>query len=194
MRALSAILALLCCLSGCAPTAQERINEMSADGLRLYRRGAFADARNSFQAALALRPYDADLIYNLARCQEKLGKTAEAEELYSRVLEHAPDHLETRHALITRQYDAGQKDLAQKMVHDWLRASPGNAGPYIEEAWLRTRAGDLDTARARLQQALDRDPRHPRALFELAQIFDQPLVTQKLEQLRARGVSRPRPD
>lgn len=214
MTRLAAIVAPALLVAGCVTSAQQQTQQLSAEGLRLYRSGAYAEARESFRAALALRPDDPDLLYNIARCQERL-KSAEAEPLYLRVLERAPDHLEARHALVSRRAEAGQREAARKMVDAWLKSSPNLAGPYIEDAWLRARDGDLDSARARLQQALDREPRHPRALAELARVYvkldrpdraivlyersleanpDQPAVAREAEQLRARGVSRPRPD
>jgi tetratricopeptide (TPR) repeat protein len=215
MTRLVAIVAPALLLAGCLPAAQQQSQELSTEGLRLYRSGAYAEARESFRAALAFRPEDPDLLYNLARCHERLKNAAEAEQLYHRVLDRDPDHLEARHALVSRRAEAGQRDAARSMVDAWLKANPNVAGPYIEDAWLRARDGDLDSARARLQQALDREPRHPRALAELARVYvkldrpdraivlyersleanpDQPAVAREAEQLRARGVRRPRPD
>ena len=108
-----------------------------------------------------------------------------------------------------------ERDVAERMVRDWLRSSPNLAGPYIEDGWLRARDGDLDSARGRLMHALERDPRNPRALTELGLVYekldrpdraivlyersleadpDQPATREQLEKLRARGVPRPHPD
>ncbi len=215
MRQLAALVAPALLLAGCASSAQQQVNELSADGLQLYRTGAYAQAREQFRAALTLRPDDVDLLYNLARCQERLNNPAEAEQLYLRALDRDPNHLEARHALVLRRIEAGQDGAARKMVEGWLASNPNAAGPYVEDGWLRARDGDLDKARARLQQALDREPRHPRALAELARVYvrlnrpdralalyersleanpDQPAVAREAEQLRARGVGRPHPD
>ena len=214
MPRLVALPALL--LAGCALIAPKPEQDTHAvEGLRLYRSGAYAEARESFRAALVLRPEDVDLQYNLARCHERLKNAAEAEQLYQRVLERAPNHLEARHALVARRVEAGQRDAARKMVEDWLRSNPNLAGPYIEDAWLCAVDNDLDRARGRLQQALDLEPRHPRALADLARVYmklsrhgralvlfersleanpDQPDVAREAEQLRASGVRRPQPD
>lgn len=202
-------------LAGCVSTSQDRATDLTRDGLHLYQRGAYTHARDHFQAALAAQPNDADLLYNLARCEEKLNKPAEADRLYQRVLQAAPDHLEARHALLVRRLDANDLAGGKQLVTDWLRRRPNLAGPYIEDAFLRERDNDLDSARARLQQALDLEPRHPRALADLARVYekldrpdravvlyerslaalpDQPAVRDKVKQLQARGVSRPRPD
>ncbi len=208
-------LILMWLLSGCAQSAQERVRELSQDGVHLYRRGAYAEASEQFRAALMLSPEDPDLMYNLARCQEKLGKRGDADQLFQRVVLHRPDHLEARHAILTRLVEQGKRQEAGKLVQDWLRRSPGLAGPYIEDGWLLALDGDLDSARARFHQALELDPRNARAMNELAEIYqrlnrpdrawvlyersletdpDQPAIRQKIEQLRAEGVTRPRPD
>src|SRR5262245_39027401 len=128
-----ALFILTLSLAGCAPTAQERVRACADDGMHLYRRGAYAEAGEQFRAALMLRPEDPDRLYNLARCRDKQGRRADADQLYDRVLLHDPDHAEARHAVISRRVEAGQSDVANKMVQDWLRKSPGIAGPYIED-------------------------------------------------------------
>ena len=117
MLRLVALPALL--LTGCALFAPRQEHDAhAAEGLRLYRSGAYAEARESFRAALALRPEDVDLQYDLARCHEHLKNGPEAEQLYQRVLERAPNHLEARHALVARRVEAGQRDAARKMIDD----------------------------------------------------------------------------
>lgn len=215
MSRLAVVLALALLFTGCVQTAQEQARTHSDDGVHLYRRGSYAEAGEQFRAALTLRPEDPDLMYNLARCQEKLGRRADADQLYERVLHHRRDHAEAHHALVSRRVEAGQRDIADRMVQDWLKASPGQAGPYVEDGWLRALDGDLDSARGRLLQALAIDPRNSRAMNELARVYekldypdrayvlyersleadpDQPDTRHRLEELRAKGVSRPRPD
>ncbi|MFO0878032.1 MAG: tetratricopeptide repeat protein [Gemmataceae bacterium] len=202
-------------VAGCAQTTQERAQELGMDGNHLYRQGAYAEARDQYQAALAMQPQSVDLLFRLASCQDKLGKKQEAEEAYRRVLQQDPNHLAARHALVLRQIESGQREQAVRSVEDWLRASPGNAGPYIEDGWLRAQQGDLDSARGRFQQALQIDACNPRALEELGRIYErldrpdraivlyerslasdpeQPSLRTHLEQLRGRGITRPRPD
>ncbi|MFO0845667.1 MAG: tetratricopeptide repeat protein [Gemmataceae bacterium] len=215
MSRLAVVLALALLFTGCAPTAQEQVRLLSDDGVHLYRSGSYAEAGDQFRAALTLRPEDPDLLYNLARCNEKLGRPADADQLYERVIHHRPDHAEARHALVSRRVEAGQRDVAGRMVQGWLKASPNLAGPYVEDGWLRARDGDLDSARARFLQALEIEPRNARAMNELAQVYerldrpdrasvlyersleadpDQPETRRRLDELRTKGVGRPRPD
>jgi protein O-GlcNAc transferase len=215
MWRLAAPLALALLAAACAPTAQERVQACADDGRHLYRRGAYGEAGEQFKAALLLRPEDPDLLCNLARCQEQLGRRDEADQLYDRVLRHQPNHAEARHAVVARHVEAGRREEAGKMVQGWLRSNPGLAAPYVEDGWLLAGDGDLDSARGRFLQALEIDPRNARAMNELAKVYeklgrhsralvlyersleadpDQQQTRRKMEELRARGVSRPRPD
>lgn len=202
-------------IGGCVPTAPDRLRELTDEGRYFYRQGAFDRARDSYQSALTLHPGNADLLYNLASCQARLGRQAEAEKLYEECLDRNPEHVEARHALISLMIESDRVDQARNLVRDWLTSSPQQAGPYIEDGWLRARDGDVDNASARYLQALDLEPRNPRALRELAQLYerldrrdraivlyqrsleadpDQPVVSRQVERLRAQGVGQPRPD
>ena len=49
-------------VGACAPTAQERMREYHDDAVLLFQRGSYAEAREMFQAALALQPGKSDLL------------------------------------------------------------------------------------------------------------------------------------
>ena len=63
-------------LAGCVSPVEERVRSYNEDGVYLYQRGQYADARDSFQAALALQADDAGLLYNLGQCYDRLGNAA----------------------------------------------------------------------------------------------------------------------
>ena len=206
---------VLLLLAGCAQTGQERLAELTTDGVHLYRQGAYRDARETFRAALALRPNDPDLLFDLARCDEKMGNQGEADKGYQECIRNAPNHAEARHAVVARLVATGRRDEASRQVSEWMRASPKLAGPYIEDGWLYAQERDLDPAWSRYQQAYTVDPRNPRLLAEMAAIHelrdradrafvlyerslesdpDQPAIKAKIKELQAKGVSRPHPD
>jgi tetratricopeptide (TPR) repeat protein len=215
MRRVGWITGLALLAAGCAEVANERLRAYSEDGLLLYQRGAYADARESFQAALALQPGDTNLLYNLAQCHDRLGQAEQAERLYRECLQRAPDSREARHALLVVLVNTGRRDEAGRLAAEWLRRQPTRAAPYVEDGWLYAHDGDLDKARGRLQQAIDLDPRDSQALTELARLYErlgrlpnavvlyerslesnpnQPDVSARVSELRARGVGRPHPD
>ena len=206
---------VLLLVAGCAPTTQERLNELTTDGVHLYRQGAYRNAQETFRVALEIRPNDPDLLFNLARCHEKMGNQAEADKVYQECLRVAPNHPEARHAVVVRLVATGQRDEASRQVSLWLRASPKLSAPYIEDGWLYAQERDLDTAWQRYAQAFTLDPRNPRLLVEMAQIHEkrdradrafvlyerslesdpnQPAIRAKIKELQAKGVSRPHPD
>jgi Tfp pilus assembly protein PilF len=206
---------LLFCLGGCTPALKDRVRDYNEDGLHLYTQGSYAKAAASFEAALALQPEDPDLLYNAARCQERIGDRGRAEHFYTASLQKAPNHAACRHGLAALLVQQGRQAEAVQMVEDWLAREPGHAAAYAEDGWLWHQAGDLPRAQARLQQALELNPHENRALVELALVYEamqyperalvlyeralaqnpnQPEVLERMQRLQAQGIKRPRPE
>jgi Flp pilus assembly protein TadD len=202
-------------LAGCAPAVQDRVREYNREGVLLYERGDFGGAREHFQAALSLQPEDANLIYNLGDCSDRLGDLANAERLYRECLARSPNHPECRHALTSLMVRQGRRAEAVQMVEEWAAREPKLSSPLAEDGWLCHEAGNLPRAQARLQQALELDPHDIRALNELGRVYEelarperalviyerslavnprQTDVARRLDTLRARGVTRPKPE
>ncbi len=210
------MMALLLCLAGCVSTERDELaRTYNDDGVQLFRRGDYARARESFQAALNLRSDDADLMFNLGRCYDRLGSGAQAEQSYGQCLGRAPNHVACRHALAVLLVKENRGDDAARMVQDWLAHEPKLASAYAEDGWLWRQRGDLPRAQARLQQALDLDPHDARALVELGQVYeamhrpDRALVLyervlerdphnieviEQMNALQAQGAGRPHPE
>ena len=201
--------------AGCTSSSLERVRDYNDDGLYLYAQGAYAQAAESFEAALALQPNDVALLYNAGQSRDRAGHHDRAERLYAVCLEKAPNHGSCRHALAVLQVREGRQDEAVKMVEDWLAREPNLAAPYAVDGWLWHQVGDLPRAQARLQQALQIDPHDMHALIELALVYEAlhrperalvlyeralsqnphlPQVAERLDRLKAQGVKRPRPD
>jgi tetratricopeptide (TPR) repeat protein len=163
-------------LAGCVtpPTPAERdLAQHLSDGSRLYKRGAYPEAREQYRAALVLRPDAPGLQYRLGMCAEAMKETAEAEALYRACIERAPGHEGAHHALAQLMLKGGRETEARQFVQGWLVSHPDTPGPYVEAGLLHLRDGDLDSARGRLQQAIDLDHFHPRALMELARLYER---------------------
>jgi Tfp pilus assembly protein PilF len=206
---------LLLAAAACAPAQSEAVRHHTEDGYHLFARGSYADARDCFDAALKLKPGDPDLLYNLARCHERTGQAEKAEALYKECLSANPDHAEARHAWLLLMLQGGREEEGKQMVVGWMKSRPDKGSPYVEDAYLYARDGDLDRARRRYQQALNLDPRNHRAMTGLAGIYeklgrpdralrlyesalevkpDQPEVEARVKELRGKGVSGPKPD
>src|SRR5262245_20501796 len=123
-------------VGSCAPLEPDRARDLILDGKHLYREGAFADARDTFRAALAMRPEDAELYFLLALCSDRMGQADQAEKGYRDCLQRNSDHAEARHALAALLVKRGQRGEAVKMAEDWLRTRPTLAGPYALDGWL----------------------------------------------------------
>lgn len=202
-------------LGACAPTAQDRVRDYNDDGMHLYRQGAYAKAAESFEAALALEPGDASLLYNAGQCHERAGNAAKAEQYYNACLQKAPNHPACRNGLAALMVRQGRRDEAVRMVEGWLASQPRLAAAYAADGCLRHQFGDLPAAKLRLEQALELDPHDTRALVELGLVYEalqrpdralvlyeraldedprQDEVADRLRRLQAQGVKRPRPE
>jgi len=194
---------------------EERVREYNADGLYLYNKGDFRDARDEFAAALEMAPEDVSLRYNLAQSCEALGDLAKAEKLYNECLTHDFNNADCRQALCVLLVRQGRRAEAARMVEAWLMREPKRADAYALDGWLWHQAGDLPRAQARLQQALQFDANNTRALTELALLYEemrrpdralvlyehsldvqaeQPGVVDRVNRLKAQLVSFPKPE
>jgi tetratricopeptide (TPR) repeat protein len=72
-----------------AKTVAEQVEQMSAQGVALYQAGDFSGALIQFRAALALQPVG-NLLFNIARTLERLGRNEEALAYYRQFVA-APD-------------------------------------------------------------------------------------------------------
>lgn len=206
----------LCLLTvgACASSVERQTRDLTTDGVRLYRTGRYREARETFEAALALSPGEPNLLYNLGQSYEHSGNLVQAEKVYNDCLFRAPDHPECRHALATLMVKQNRQPEAQRMIEDWLAHSPRCAAAYAEHGWFLRQYGDLPRAQARFQQALQIDPEDRRALVELGQLLEHqqlpgramvlyeradraypnhPDIKPRLEALRTAGVKRPHP-
>jgi tetratricopeptide (TPR) repeat protein len=209
-------LALLAAVGpGCVSTDDERLHEYTADGVLLYQNGVYDGARQTFEAALAMKPGDANLTFNLGRCYDRLGDGAKAEESYRQCLQRSADHADAMHSLTALLVRENRRAEADRLVDDWVRRSPNSAAAYAEFGWLCRRDRDLPQALAACQHAYELDSHNVRALSELAQCYEamnrpdraltlyerslqyqpeQPEVVRRVSLLKEQGAGRPHPD
>lgn len=159
-------------LAGCETTRQERIRAYTDDGVELFQKGDYRDARESFQAALTLKPNDPALLYNRGACYDRLGAVSQAEQDYRACLKAVPEHRSCRHALVALLAKTKREADAQTLVNDWIAKEPKSAVGYAEDGYLLRLRGDLPRAQARVQQALDLEPHDERALTEMALTYE----------------------
>ena len=202
-------------LTGCISATEERLQQYNDDGIYLFQKGDFGDARLSFLAALALKPDDPAILYNIGKCYDRQDVRAKAELYYNRCLHEEPNNAACRRALVALLARDGRTPEASRMVEDWLIREPKKAEPYALDGLLWHQAGDLPKAQGRLQQALGIEPHNVDALIELGLVYEamhrldraqaiyervlelepnQPDVIARLNLLQHQGVGRPMPD
>ena len=77
---------LLLALAGCGPTLeQDRLHDIAEDGVALFHRGQYQDARESFEVALKAKPNDANLLFNTGQCYDRLGNRARRRRIINNV-------------------------------------------------------------------------------------------------------------
>jgi Flp pilus assembly protein TadD len=100
MRRIGWVALLASVAAGCVSTDDQRLYDYNDDGVSLFRRGAYNDAREEFQAALALKPGDANLLYNLGECYDHLRQNEKAEQTYRDCLPQEAGQADAMHALM----------------------------------------------------------------------------------------------
>ncbi len=202
-------------LPGCLPRVDERAQAFTEDGVELFQVGRYRDARESFEAALERQPGDPNLMYNIGQCWDRQGDPGKAEGVYRQCLQRSGNHAPCRHALAVLLMRNGRRGDADQLVQEWLADNPDLPDVYVEDGWRLRQDGYLQPAMNRLQQALALDPHHVRALTELGILYEhmeeteralalyekalardprQPDLIRRVNLLRSRGVSRPKPN
>jgi tetratricopeptide (TPR) repeat protein len=177
-------------LPGCLAVVDERAQQFSEDGVYLYRRGDYAHARECFEAAVAVQPADANLLFNLGQCHDHLGQTDKAQEYYRLCLTRSVNHARCRHALAVLLFRSGRRGEADQMIEEWLSAEPESPDALVEDGWRLRQEGQLQKAQARFQQALHHNPHHVRALTEMGDLYEYLLLPERALVLYQRGLAR----
>jgi tetratricopeptide (TPR) repeat protein len=166
--------AALSLAGGCSQVASQALN---SEGVRLYQAGAYSQAADQFQRAIASNPKSATSYYNLAAALHKSGKLtgqqndlAQAERLYNQCLEYDPNHTECYRGLAVLLAETGRTDAAFRLLDGWAARSPQLADPRIEQARLLEETNNAQLASARLVEALAIDPNNSRALTALGRL------------------------
>lgn len=121
-------------------------------------------------AALACVPVHAD---DLASAQRLwlAGQKAQAVEQVEQALTHTPDDLQLRFALGVMRMELGERAKALAIFERLTQDFPDLADPYNNLAVLHAAAGELDEARAALEQALRLQPEHAQAQENLGDVL-----------------------
>lgn len=121
-------------------------------------------------AALAGMPARAD---DLAGAQRLwlAGQKAQAVEQVEQALARTPDDLQLRFALGVMRMELGERAKALAIFTRLTQDFPDLADPYNNLAVLHAAAGELDEAKAALEQALRLQPDHAQAQENLGDVL-----------------------
>jgi tetratricopeptide (TPR) repeat protein len=124
-------------------------------------------AAATFAAARKLAPDDANLLGNYANLLSRMGRAAEAIELYRRQLSLAPAHPDGWMNLGLGLIDTGDFKGACDALDRAVTIRPRHAPAWHGLASARRGAGDLQGAEAALRQAVSLDPANAAAWISL---------------------------
>lgn len=98
-----------------SPEKVKRAKVLNNEGHELYLRGQYHAAIEKVEAAIALDPEGADLVYNLAVIYERLGELDKSERAYRRSLELEPDPaLRERTRVNLKRIEGAKREVAAK--------------------------------------------------------------------------------
>lgn len=162
---------------GCNSVQNQTLN---SEGVSLYKQGAYPQAAEKFQEAIAKRPDLGDGYYNLAAAMHQSGvrynrpdDLRQAEVLYNQALERSPDHVECYRGLAVLLNETKRPDAAYRLMNNWAVASPTNPNPHVELARMLEEGRRPEEAQAQLVQALSIQPSDARALAALGRLRDE---------------------
>ena len=121
-------------------------------------------------AALAARPACADDLPGAQRLW-LAGQKTQAVEQVEQALARSPDDLQLRFALGVMRMELGDRAKSLSIFTRLTQDFPDLADPYNNLAVLHAAAGDLDAAKASLEQALRLQPDHAQAQENLGDVL-----------------------
>jgi tetratricopeptide (TPR) repeat protein len=120
--------------------------------------------------ALAAGPVRADDLSGAQRLW-LAGQKTQAVEQVEAALKRTPDDLQLRFALGVMRMELGEREKAMGIFKRLTQDFPDLADPYNNIAVLHASAGELDEAKAALEQALRLQPDHAQAQENLGDVL-----------------------
>ncbi len=144
-------------------------------------------AATEYQAALRLRPADADAHYALGGAWELLKRPADAEREYRRTIQLNPAHAAAHSALAGLLDDRGQIAAALAQSGQALTLEPNNAPLHCNQADLLAEAKRYREARREYETALRLSPSLTQAKQGLAALPAAPALKANKPDTHQRG-------
>ena len=116
--------------------------------------GRFAEARQSFERSLAIKPEDATTLYNLGNALSREGRYGDAVAAYERALARNPTFVEALENLGNAESTRGDQQAALAAFQRALALAPDEPILQMNAANTHFRAGAIAEARAGYERAL----------------------------------------
>lgn len=101
------------------------------------------------------------------------GRTAEAAEIYQRIVDDAPDHFDATHLLGVIALQDGRLDAARRLIEAALRINPRDGAALNNLGTVHLRMHDLGRAREQFERAVAVQPNSVSALTNLGTALRQ---------------------
>lgn len=140
-------------------------------GMRAYKDGNYAAAKDSFHKSLYDEPTNADYAHNLGAALKKTGDNDGAERAYRHALALDPSHQPAHHSLAMLLTEQGRTQEAHDLAQMWSDTEPYLPESHIELAWLQREMGDTAGAEQSLKNALRIQPNNDVATAQLGDLY-----------------------
>jgi Flp pilus assembly protein TadD len=139
-------------------------------GLSLDRQGRWDEARGHYERALALDPFHARALNNLAVGTAQRGDIPAARQLHARALQAAPDDAEVRSNAATTMLMDGRTADAIALLEEALALDPASADVHNNLGVALGQSGRLADAAAHFREAVRLSPGHQDARRNLERV------------------------
>jgi len=151
-----------------AESGEDRVVALVTEGNQLLDRRNYAEAVRKYEQAVAIKPGDEDLHYNLAIALAKSGKTEEAKKHYEEALQIFPDYGEARNNLGNLLMKENKLGEAIDQFREAVRILPGNSSFHNNLGTAFGRQGNLTEAITEFKEAVKLTPAYVEARVNLA--------------------------
>jgi protein O-GlcNAc transferase len=101
------------------------------------------------------------------------GRTAEAIEIYERIIAEVPNHFDATHLLGVIALQEGRLEQAQDLITSALRTNPKDPAALNNLGMVHLRNGDLELAHGRFQRVVELQPKFSDGLANLGTVLRQ---------------------
>jgi tetratricopeptide (TPR) repeat protein len=158
----------------------QRVGALDALGIAQIETGQLSEAVANFNAAIAQRPGDPDLLYYLGHASGLLSKSA-----IDTLLAAHPDSARAHQALAENYFVLRQMPQAEKEYQEALRLRPELPGLHLELGQVYANSAQWTKAEAEFRAETKLRPGNPEAAYRLgASLLQQGKAGEALEELK----------